>query len=74
MDLRGLFWADTLATVDLPSFIKYDGQDRFGREKWRIGGRTTGSLPLEIVCTLDQDELGNLIVLITAYWRRREER
>ena len=68
MDLRGLFWPDIQAVADSPRMVKDGGPDRFGRAKWRLSGRTTDGLDLEIVCVLDRDERGNLVVFITAYW------
>jgi hypothetical protein len=69
MDLRGLFWADVQAVIDSPQALRDDGQDRFGRPKWRVCGQTTDGMDGEIVCALDRDELGNLTVFITAYWQ-----
>lgn len=68
MDLRGLFWADIQAVIDSPQDGVDDGLDRFGRPKWRIRGRTTDHLDMEILCVLDHDEEGNLTVFVTAYW------
>jgi hypothetical protein len=68
MDLRGLFWGDVQAAVDSAQDVQYGGLDRFGRPKWRVRGRTTDRLNLEIVCVLDRDDLGNVTVFITAYW------
>lgn len=68
MDLRGLFWADILAVIDSARTVREDGTDRFARAKWRLGGRTTDGLDVEIVFALDRDERGNLVVFITAYW------
>ena len=68
MDERGLFWPDIEAVLDSAQTAEDDGQDRFGRDKWRVRGQTTDRLDLEIVCVLDHDESGKLIVFITAYW------
>ena len=54
--------------IDSPVGVQNDGIDRFGRAKWRVSGRATDGLDLEVVCVLDRDELGNLVVFITAYW------
>jgi len=69
MDMRGLFWPDVEAVIDSPASVHNDGSDRFGRAKWRVAGLATDGLELEVVCVLDRDELGNLAVFITAYWR-----
>ena len=68
MDVRGLFWPDIQAVVDSAQVVQDDGPDEFGRPKWRLRGRTTDRLELEIVCALDRDERGELTVFITAYW------
>jgi hypothetical protein len=68
MDLRGLFWPDIQAVIDSAQLVQSDGLDRVGRAKWRLRGRTTSRLAVEIVCAMDHDEHGNLTVLITAYW------
>ena len=68
MDDRGLFWADIQAVIDSAQKVGADGTDRAGRAKWRIRGRTTGRLAVEVVCVIDQDRHGHLTVFITAYW------
>lgn len=68
MDRRGLFWVDIQAVIDSPGLIQANGMDEWGRPKWILQGRTTGRLALGIVCALDRDQRGNLIVFITAYW------
>ena len=57
-----------LVVIDSARTVRDDGTDRFARAKWRLGGQTTDGLDLEIVCALDRDEQGNLVVFITAYW------
>ena len=68
MDVRGLFWPDIQAVIGSAQAVQDDGQDTFGRAKWRLRGRTTDRLDLEIVCAIDRDQRGNLTVFITAYW------
>jgi hypothetical protein len=68
MDQRGLFWPDVQAVVDSARHVHDGGLDAFGRPKWCLAGETTDGLELEIVCALDRDKDGRLIVLITVYW------
>lgn len=72
MDERGLFWPDILAVLDSATTVEDDKQDAYGRDKWKVCGRTTDQLELEIVCVLDRDDSGNLVVFITAYWEREK--
>jgi hypothetical protein len=74
MDVRGLFWPDIQAVIDSAQVVRDDGPDRLRRVKWRVRGRTTDRLDLEIVCALDRDQRGNLTVFITAYWDRGNRR
>jgi len=67
MDERCLFWADVLVMLDDPTDVRSDGLDRWGRPKWIIAGQSASGDDLELVCVLDQDERGNLIVFITIY-------
>lgn len=67
MDERRLFWADVLVVLDDPTDVRSDGPDRWGRPKWIIAGESASGDDLELVCVLDQDERGNLIVFITLY-------
>jgi hypothetical protein len=67
MDQRGLFWADVQGVIDAPNRVRSGGNDRFGREKWLLQGKTTDALSIELVCALDVDENGDLTVFITIY-------
>ena len=68
MDSRGLFWPDVQSVIDSSEAVEDMGLDKDGRPKWRLRGRATDGLELEIACVLDRDEHGNLTVFITAYW------
>lgn len=68
MDCRGFFWGDVLGVIDDPSGVRFDGLDRFGRPKWIIAGDTTDGLMVELVCALDRDDRGRVVVFITVYW------
>lgn len=68
MDERGLFWPDVLAVVNAPRRVRADGDDEFGRPRWIVAGTTTDGLTIEIVCVLERDEKGNVVVLITLYY------
>ena len=68
MDLRGLFWLDIEAAVESCHEVREYGHDPFGRPRWALAGNATDGLVLEIVCALDHDDAGNLIVFITVYW------
>ncbi|MCH7884413.1 MAG: DUF4258 domain-containing protein [Planctomycetes bacterium] len=67
MDRRGFFWADVLAVIDSPGDVRHDGRDRFDRPKWIVSGETIDGLGVELVCTIDRDDRGNLTVFITIY-------
>jgi hypothetical protein len=69
MDERGLFWPDVLAVLDSPAAVEDEGADDFGRPKWKLAGRATDALELEIVCVLDTDAEGRVTVFITLYWK-----
>jgi hypothetical protein len=69
MDERGLFWPDILAVLASPAAVVDEGADEFGRPKWKVAGRTTDGLKLEIVCVLDTDAAGCVTVFITVYWK-----
>jgi len=69
MDERGLFWPDVLAVLASPAAVEYEGEDDFGRPKWKVAGRATDGLELEIVCVLDTDAAGRITVFITIYWK-----
>jgi hypothetical protein len=69
MDERGLFWPDVLAVLDSPAAVEDEGADDFGRPKWKVAGRATDGLELEIVCVLDTDTVGRVTVFITLYWK-----
>lgn len=64
---RGLVWPDVLAVLDDAASVRQARPDRFGRDKYVVVGTASDGLGLEIVCVLDFDERGNLIVFITAY-------
>ncbi len=65
---RGMVWPDVLAIVDGPAQVKADGADDWGRARWMISGEAPDGLPLELVCVLDRDDAGELVVFITIYW------
>jgi len=69
MDERGLFWPDVLVVLDSPAAVVDEGPDDFGRPKWKVAGRATDGLELEIVCVLDTDAAGRVTVFITVYWK-----
>jgi hypothetical protein len=69
MDERGLFWPDILSVLTSPAAVLDDGPDDFGRPKWKLAGRATDGLKLEIVCALDTDAAGRVTVFITVYWK-----
>jgi hypothetical protein len=68
MDQRILFWPDVQALVASARRIYDAGLDELGRPKWRLPGKTTDGLDLEIICVLDRNEHGILTIFITAYW------
>lgn len=68
MDERGLFWTDVQAVIDHPRSVRDAGLDDYGRPKWLVAGKATDRLSLEIVVVIDQDEDGNLVLLITIYF------
>lgn len=68
MDRRGLFWSDVEAIAEKPLDVRDDGLDRYDRPKWLIAGRAYDGDRLTIVCAIDTDEAGNLVLSITAYW------
>jgi hypothetical protein len=69
MDERGLFWPDVLAVLDSPAAVADEGPDDYGRHKWKVAGRATDGLELEIVCALDTDAAVRITVFITVYWK-----
>lgn len=68
MDERGLFWPDVQAVIDHPRSVKDAGLDDYDRPKWLVAGKTTDLLNLEMVVVIDQDEDGNMVLLITIYF------
>jgi len=68
MDERGLFWPDVLTVIDEPCEVRFDGLDRFDRPKWIIAGVTADGLAVELVCAIDHDDAGRLVIFITIYW------
>jgi len=68
MDERGFFWPDVQSVIDDPRAVRSDGFDRFDRPKWIIAGETADGLSVELVCALDRDDMGRLVVFITIYW------
>ncbi len=68
MDERGLFWPDVQAVIDHPKSVRNAGLDDYGRPRWLVAGKTTDRLNLELVVVIDQDDDGNLVVLITIYF------
>ena len=71
MDQRGLFWMDVIGVIELPDDVFAGGAEEYGRPKWIINGTTINGFKIDIVCILDEDELGKLVVFVTIYWRER---
>jgi hypothetical protein len=69
MALRGILWADVLAIIDDPADVRADGEDDWARPRWIVNGEGADGLPVEVVCVLDRDEAGSLVVFITIYWK-----
>lgn len=69
MDRRGLFWPDIQDVIASPSKVQDAGFDKIGRKKWILSGRASDGLKLEVVCILDFDDNGNIVVFITVYWK-----
>ena len=67
LDRRGLFWPDVQAVLDTPRGIRYGGRDEWDRQKWFVSGSATDRLDAEIVCVMDVDESGELVLFITIY-------
>ena len=67
MGERGLVWADVLAVVSDPADVRYGGQDEYDRDKWIICGQAGDGLGVELVCVMDVDMQGHLVVLVTIY-------
>ena len=67
MEERGMVWADVLAILDDPTDMRDGGPEKFNRPKWVVGGVAADGLPVEVVCVLDQDENGELVLFITIY-------
>jgi hypothetical protein len=65
MNYRGLVWPDIRAVLESPKDMRPGGKERYGRPKWIVSGTAADGLGIEIVCVLDQEELGNLTVFIT---------
>lgn len=71
LDQRGLFWPDVQAVLDSPKDVRPSGRDDWGRDKWIVSVRASDGVDLEIVCVLDLDDAGELVVFITIYWKER---
>ncbi len=71
MDQRGVTWPDVLALLDAPTAVRFDGADRWGRDRWIIGGEAADGLPMEVVCVLDEASGGGgtMTVFITIDWK-----
>jgi len=67
MDERGLFWPDVAAVLDKPTDVRDGGPEHWGRPKWIVTGRSAAGDELELVCVLDKDDRGKLVVFITLY-------
>jgi len=67
MEERGMVWADVLAILDDPLDVQPGGPEKFDRPKWLLAGIASDGLAIEIVCVLDQNDLGDWAVLITIY-------
>ncbi len=64
---RGLVWADILAVASDPGDVRWARQDEYGRDKWIVCGQAGDGLGVELVCVMDVDEQGNVVVLVTIY-------
>jgi hypothetical protein len=60
MDRRGLVWPDVLAVLDSPQTVRAGGTDRYGRDKWLVGGTAADGEAIEFVCALDVDQRGKV--------------
>jgi hypothetical protein len=67
LDHRGFFWPNIQAVIDDPIDVRFDGRDKYDRPKWIITGRTVDRVDIALVCTIDRDDDGNVIVFITIY-------
>ena len=67
MDERGLFWPDVLSAIDTARDVQGGGTDRWDRPKWIVTGPATDGRLLAVLCVLDVDEAGNVVVLLTLY-------
>jgi len=65
---RGLLWLDVVAVIHAAREARADGTDRFGRERWLIAGQAASAFDIEIVCVIDYDQSGELVVFITLYF------
>lgn len=65
---RNMVWADVLTLLDEPTDVRSDGPDPWGRPHWIVAGKATDGLPIELACSIDTDEQGHRVVLITIYW------
>jgi len=66
---RGIVWPDLLAIVDGPAEVKADGADDWGRARWIMSGEAANGEPVDLVCVLDRNDAGELVVFITIYWK-----
>jgi len=67
LDERGLFWSDVLVVFDDPADVRDGGPEKWGRPKWIVAGRSAGGDELELVCVIDTDADGKLVLLVTLY-------
>ncbi len=51
--------------------IQSAGWPHHSREKWVVSGKAPDGENLEIVCVIDVDEIGRVVVFITVYWNER---
>jgi hypothetical protein len=68
LEERKFFWGDVLAVIDKPTYVRENGVDDRGRDKWIFGGTSLDRIDLEIVIVIHQDETGNLSILVTIYY------
>jgi hypothetical protein len=69
MDERGLFWGDILTAIEAPRLVRGDGYDVNGHDRWIIHGNTANDDSVALVCTLQLDDAGNFLLLVTLFTR-----
>lgn len=67
LDQRGFCLPDVLVMLEGQANVRSDGNDEFQRPKWVVSGETHDGLALDVVCVLDTDERGRVMVLVALY-------